>query len=113
MPGSTPTAVPSSTPMNANKRFVGCTATTMPCAREAIASTVSPSEQAFERPGGQAERQELVEHKISHEAESEADGEVGQERAPAESGRGRGEQNRDRRDEAAADTDERNQRHEP
>ncbi len=30
MPGSTPTAVPSSTPISANSRFIGCSATVRP-----------------------------------------------------------------------------------
>jgi hypothetical protein len=42
MPGSTPTAVPSSTPISANKRFIGWIATARPFNRETKASIAVP-----------------------------------------------------------------------
>src|SRR5215218_188089 len=80
MPGRTPTAVPRSTPITANSRFIGWIAIVSPCARAASVSTMRPSEQVFDRAGGKAERQELGEHEIGHEGEQHADREVGQRR---------------------------------
>src|SRR5262245_24326395 len=42
MPGSTPTAVPSSTPISAYSRFIGCSATARPCISAASASMRTP-----------------------------------------------------------------------
>src|SRR5512138_2808088 len=76
MPGSTPTAVPSSTPINAYSRFIGCSATTRPWPRAEIGSMGSASEQPIERSRRQGQRQELGEHQIDAQAEHKADREV-------------------------------------
>ena len=52
MPGSTPTAVPSNTPISANSRFIGCSATAMPCASATNASIVSSAAARAARPAG-------------------------------------------------------------
>src|SRR5262245_26038227 len=115
MPGSTPTAVPRNTPISANTRFIGCSATTMPCARALKVSMMvcprSPSEQSFERPSRQAEREKLVEHQVDDQRQRKADGKVDQEGAAAERRRRQGEQDRGGEDEPAAEADDRDQRH--
>src|SRR4029453_18265891 len=111
MPGSTPTAVPSSTPITANIRFIGWTATASPCASAANVSTARTFlQETFDRPGRKAERQQLREHQIDEEAQAEPDGEVGGDVAAAHAGGGGREQDGDRRDEAAADADDDDQR---
>ena len=55
MPGSTPTAVPSSTPISANSRFIGCSATSHALGERGEGIHGVTSEQAFERARGQAQ----------------------------------------------------------
>src|SRR5262245_12587560 len=96
MPGRTPTAVPSSTPINANRRFIGCSAMRRPWPSAEIGSMGAPSEQPLERSRRKGQRQELGEHQIGAEAEREPDREISQDRAAAERGGGGGEQDRHR-----------------
>src|SRR5919107_541533 len=106
IPGRTPTAVPSSTPMRAKSRFRGWTATVSPWAREArtsIGTPIScedarpiptihsgrekdepPSNEPLQRPDGKAQGQELGEEQIGRRAEHEADDEIGQDGAASE-----------------------------
>src|SRR5687767_10311234 len=108
MPGRTPTAVPSSTPITANIRFIGWTATTSPCASAANVSTATAfSDQAFKGTGGKAERQELGEHQVDQQAEPESDGEISRDLAAAHGGGGGGEQHGHGEDESAAHADDR------
>src|SRR6478672_4006397 len=58
MPGSTPTAVPSTQPMNAHIRLIGVIAVAKPCSREA---KMSMSDPAGVGQAGQVDRQELGE----------------------------------------------------
>ena len=52
MPGSTPTAVPSSTPISANRRFIGCKATVRPWASAEIGSIGGPQSSRSSGPIG-------------------------------------------------------------
>src|SRR3954451_11265867 len=76
MPGRTPTAVPSSTPMRAKSRFIGWIATVSPCARDAKASMGSASDQMLERSRRKGQSKELGEQEVDHDAEHEPDQEI-------------------------------------
>src|SRR3712207_9387285 len=76
MPGSTPTAVPRSTPMSATSKFIGWTATASPCARETKVSMVPPSDKTPERTDGQGQGEKLSETQLGRDSEHEADQKV-------------------------------------
>src|SRR5262245_31236875 len=107
MPGRTPTAVPSITPINANNRLVGCSAMLSPCPSAASASI---SEQPLDRPHRQRQGQELGEHQIDHQRQHESDRKIGKDGAAAERCGGGGKQYRGRRNESAVEADDRDQR---
>src|SRR5262245_18556582 len=119
MPGRTPTAVPSSTPISAYKRFIGWTATAKPWASEASVSTMSSvtlrseRQQPFERARRQRQRQQLVEQQKHHGAEHAADQQVDHEGAAPERRRRGGEQDGGGQNESAAKPDQRDERRQP
>src|SRR5262245_66673053 len=76
MPGSTPTAVPSSTPISAYNRFIGCSATTRPWPSAEIGSMGLASEQPLERSRRQRQRQKLGEHQERSQGERKADRQI-------------------------------------
>src|SRR5687768_18618216 len=99
MPGSTPTAVPSITPMKANIKFAGWIATVRPWAREASASmrgglSQQRVEHSLERPGRQRKRKQLREDEIDHAGECEADQQVDVKGLAAKRCRGHGKEER-------------------
>ena len=70
MPGSTPTAVPSSTPMSANSRFIGWMAMVRPWARDDEGFHGGSSDQAFERTHRQGQGEKLREKEIDDHADA-------------------------------------------
>src|SRR6185436_20833772 len=78
-PGSTPTNVPSVTPMNPHSRFIGFSATPNPASsasKASIALYSSRPEQRREPPGRQADVQQLHEEHEYPERENERDHDV-------------------------------------
>src|SRR5258705_6064094 len=108
MPGRTPTAVPSTTPIKAYRRLIGCSATSMPWASAENVS-IAPSQQPFEGPGRQAQRQQLVEQQKEEDAEAQSDREIDEKSAPAEGRRRGGKQDCRCRNEPIAKADQRNE----
>src|SRR5687768_6526382 len=99
MPGSTPTAVPTVTPMTAHIRFIGVSATLNPWASEIRVSMLlgrlfGRGEQVFQHAAGQVQVQAIVEDHEGQGSECYADADI-QRKAPAAEGAGyRDEQKR-------------------
>src|SRR3954462_8158917 len=78
MPGSTPTAVPSTQPTKAKSRLIGLIAVAKPCRREA---KISMSEPAAARQARQVDRQELGEGPVHRGRDHETRHHVRHDRA--------------------------------
>src|SRR4029450_4052752 len=89
MPGSTPTAVPRSTPMTAYSRFIGVAACAKPWSSQ---SKFSISEDPVENACGQRDSEPGVERVEAGDGEHRPDDEVANVMAAAEDGRRTGEQ---------------------
>src|SRR5829696_1302099 len=90
MPGSTPTNVPSSTPMAAKARFSGVRTVPKPSIRSEMTASVVTSEDR-RQPGRQGYAQVLGERREQPEAEHEPGDRVAHHRARAEHAREREE----------------------
>src|ERR1044071_994818 len=79
-PGSTPIAVPTNTPPNAQARLIGVSATAKPWPSAARLSIhrFAMSEETLDQTRAQVDRQDLGETQIRDEREREADGDVAQ-----------------------------------
>src|SRR5688500_12558868 len=92
-PGSTPTKVPSVTPMKPHIRFIGCSATPKPAisAFRASMSDARAAEDRREPASGQVDVQQLDEKKIDRERKDEADRHVAHPSSASEAARDAGE----------------------
>src|SRR3954451_3946211 len=77
MPGSTPTAVPSTQPTKAHSRLIGLIAVAKPCRREA---KMSMSDPAGAGQAGEIDRQELGEGPVHRRGDREPGHQVDQQR---------------------------------
>src|SRR5688572_1833441 len=93
-PGSTPTNVPSVTPMKPHIRFIGCSATPKPAIRafRASMSDARAAEDRREPAGRQVDVQQLDEKKIDRERKDETDRHVAHPSSATEAARHAGEQ---------------------
>src|SRR3954469_9221486 len=78
MPGSTPTAVPSTQPTKAHSRLIGLIAVAKPCRREA---KMSMSDPAGSGQAGQVDREELGEGPVHRRRDPRAGDRIRSERA--------------------------------
>src|SRR5262245_9804283 len=91
-PGSTPTKVPSVTPMKPHRRFIGCSATPKPCNRAFKASTCvslypRSAQERREPARRQVHVQQLHEEEENAKRQQEADAEVPRHAPAAEAAR--------------------------
>src|SRR6476661_3977250 len=91
IPGSTPTAVPSRTPMHAYSRFMGVAACSNPCSSQ---FRLSMSEDSVQNACGQRDSEPDVERVEAAESEHRADRDVADPVPAAEDRGGTGEQER-------------------
>src|SRR5688572_18587373 len=93
-PGSTPTKVPSVTPMKPHIRFIGCSATPKPAisAFRASMSDARAAEDRREPASGQVDVQQLDEKKIDRQRKDDADRHVAHPSSAGEAARHAGEQ---------------------
>src|SRR5262245_3978777 len=93
-PGSTPTNVPSVTPMKPHSRFIGCSATLKPCIRafSASISDTRPAQQRRKPARRQADVEELDEKNVDRDREDQRDDDVAHHAPAAEAARHAGEE---------------------
>src|SRR5687767_14500104 len=95
-PGSTPTNVPSVTPIRPHIRFIGCRATPKPAIRALNASTSDSraAEQRRKPARRQIHVEQLDEEQVDREGKHQADGDISRPSRAVEAARDAGEQRR-------------------
>src|SRR6185503_2940698 len=113
-PGSTPTKVPSVTPMKPHSRFMGCSATAKPCS-SACSASMSDSRAAEERrepPRGQVDVEQLHEEEEHTQRQGGSDQKISYRSLAAKTARDANEQ-RGPGDDETRRTDEQHVREQP